>query len=123
MVSIHEKKVSGARKKARHRRTAGDAVIAVTLAKNLVRQIDRWRREHGTKTRSEAIRRLLAQALGTDPERRVTRKFAAAASELAGREIDRLADQSATSEEQAERKRRLIEGPQDLRTARRGSRN
>ena len=115
--------VSVARKKAHHRHTAGDALIAVTLAKNLLRQIDRWRRGHGAKTRSEAIRRLLEQALGTDPERRVTRKFATAASELAGREIDRLADQSATSEEQAERKRRLIQGPQDLRTARRGSRN
>jgi hypothetical protein len=40
------------------------------------------------------------------------------AAEMAGREIDRLADRSATSEEQAQRKRRLIKGPREFRDMR-----
>jgi hypothetical protein len=40
------------------------------------------------------------------------------AAEMAGREIDRLADQSATNEEQARRKRRLIKGPREFRDMR-----
>jgi hypothetical protein len=78
-------------------------------------QIDRWQREHGVKTRSDAICRLLKQALGADPGRRISRKFAAKASDLAGQVIDRLTDPSATTEEQANRKRRLIKGPRGFR--------
>jgi metal-responsive CopG/Arc/MetJ family transcriptional regulator len=111
------------RKRPRRSRAAGDAVMAVRVPGRVLGQIDRWRRKHGAKTRSEAIVRLVERALRTDPGRRVTRKFAATASELAGREIDRLADQSATTVEQAKRKRRLIKGPQELRTARRDLRN
>jgi metal-responsive CopG/Arc/MetJ family transcriptional regulator len=113
---------------ASHKKRGGhrggrDLVTAVRLPREIWGQIDRWRREHGVKTRSEAIQRLVDQVLGSDPERRLSRKAVAKASELAGREIDRLADQSATKEEQAKRKRRLIKGPWELRRARRGLRN
>ena len=40
------------------------------------------------------------------------------AAKMAGREIDRLADQAATSEERAKRKRRLIKGPREFRDLR-----
>ncbi len=40
------------------------------------------------------------------------------AAEMAAREIDRLGDQTATSEEQAKRKRRLIKGPREFRELR-----
>ena len=40
------------------------------------------------------------------------------AAEMASREIDRLADQAATSEEQVQRKRRLIKGPREFRDMR-----
>jgi len=123
MVRSMKKTATAARKRPGRRRTPGDAVIAVTLARSLLQQIDRWRRGHGGMTRSEAVRQLVERALGTDPERRVTRKFATTASKLAEGVIDRLADQSATSEEQANRKRRLMEGPRDFRTTRRDSRN
>jgi hypothetical protein len=43
---------------------------------------------------------------------------AAKASEMAGEEIDRLGDPSATDEERQIRKRRLIEGPQEFRDIR-----
>jgi metal-responsive CopG/Arc/MetJ family transcriptional regulator len=104
--------------RGRHR-TSRDAVTAVRLPGEILGRIDRWRREHGTKTRAQAIQRLVEQALGTDPARRTTRKAAAKASELAGREIDRLADPSVAAEEQAKRKRRLIKGPREFRPVRR----
>jgi hypothetical protein len=37
------------------------------------------------------------------------------AADMAGREVDRLGDQTATSDERAQRKRRLIRGPQEFR--------
>jgi hypothetical protein len=40
------------------------------------------------------------------------------AAEMAAREIDRLGDQTATSEERAKRKRRLIKGPREFRDVR-----
>lgn len=42
------------------------------------------------------------------------------AAKMAGREIDRLGDQAATSEERAKRKRRLIKGPREFRDLRGG---
>lgn len=41
------------------------------------------------------------------------------AAEMAGREIDRLGDQTATSKERAQRKRSLIKGPREFRGLRR----
>jgi metal-responsive CopG/Arc/MetJ family transcriptional regulator len=69
--------------------------MTIGFPRNVWAQIDRWRREHGVRTRSEAIQRLLEQALGTEWGRRRSRKFATKASDLAGRVIDRLADRSA----------------------------
>jgi hypothetical protein len=40
------------------------------------------------------------------------------AADMAGREIDRLGDQAASSEERAQRKRRLIKGPREFRDLR-----
>jgi hypothetical protein len=40
------------------------------------------------------------------------------AAEMAGREVDHLGDQTATSDERAQRKRRLIRGPQEFRDMR-----
>ena len=40
------------------------------------------------------------------------------AAEMAGREIDQLGDQTATREERARRKRRLIKGPREFRDIR-----
>jgi hypothetical protein len=59
--------------------------------------------------------RLLEQALaGAD-----TRPMGAAAQQkavdLASREIDKMDDQSATSEERGQRKRRLVKGPREFR--------
>lgn len=111
------------RKPPSRHRAGREARTTVRLPTDLWVQIDQWRREHGVRTRSDAIQRLLEQALGTDSGRRISRKFARKASDLAARAIDRLADQSVTRDEQAKRKQRLIKGPRELRTARRDIRN
>jgi metal-responsive CopG/Arc/MetJ family transcriptional regulator len=111
------------RKRPGRHRAGRDPVATVRLPRTMWGQIDRWRREHGAKTRSEAIERLVEQALGSDPKRRRSRKLAVKVSKLATREIDRLADPSATKEEQTKRKRRLIKGPPEFRGVRRNIRN
>jgi hypothetical protein len=72
--------------------------------------------EHG---RPEAIRRLLEQALSTAatsaPAKAGSRRKAA---QLAGRAADALGDQTATVEECAHRRRRLIKGPREFRVVR-----
>ena len=120
---VMETSTTGTRKSPRRRRAGRDAVTTVRLPRNMWGQIDRWQLEHGARTRSEAIQRLLEQALGNDPGRRMSRKLAAKASDLAGRVIDRLADRSATGKEQAKRKRRLVKGPREFRTGRRNVQN
>jgi hypothetical protein len=48
----------------------------------------------------------------------VRTKRAAKAREMAGQEIDRLSDPSATDEERQRRKRRLVKGPKEFRDVR-----
>jgi hypothetical protein len=45
-------------------------------------------------------------------------KAASKASDLAGQQIDKLADSSATVEERQQRKRRLLKGPTEFRDIR-----
>jgi len=76
--------------------------------------IKRWAKANGSPSRSDTIRRLIEQALGppAGPAKSGSRRKAA---ELAGRAIDSLGDQTATVEERAHRKRRLIQGPHEFR--------
>jgi hypothetical protein len=64
--------------------------------------------------RSEAIRRLVEMGLASARRAEVRSKRAATASEMAGQEIDRLGDPSATDEERQIRKRRLLKGPKSF---------
>ena len=98
-----------------------DPVSAVRLPPQLANAIDeRAARQDSIQTRSEAIRRLVELALATGPAlpQRLS-KDAPKASHMAEQEIDRLADPSATQEEQASRKRRLLKGPKEFRDMRR----
>jgi hypothetical protein len=70
------------------------------------------------------IEKLLAdyckkRALAGAPSSRSSAKGAPKAAEMAGRKIDQLGDRSATDEERASRKRRLIRGPKEFRDMRR----
>src|ERR1700677_2862555 len=68
--------------------------------------IDAWRRKQGDlPSRTEAIRRLVAQALAAADTRPLGAGAQQKAADLASREIDKMDDQAATSEERAQRKR------------------
>jgi hypothetical protein len=67
----------------------------------------------------EAIRRLVDLGLAeTTPLGQRSPKATAKALELAGQQIDKLSDSSATAEEQQDRKRRLLKGPREFRDIR-----
>jgi hypothetical protein len=71
-------------------------------------------------SRPEAIRRLVERALIAEPSApRARSKGAPKAAEMASHEINKLGDKSATDEERATRKRRLISGPKEFRGIRR----
>ena len=54
----------------------------------------------------------------TDPMKQRSPESAGKALDLAGQEIDKLSDPSATAEEQQVRKRRLLKGPREFRDIR-----
>jgi metal-responsive CopG/Arc/MetJ family transcriptional regulator len=85
----------------------------------LIAKIDKWAARNDVSSRSEAIRRLVEVGLGeAPPAQRQSRKAASKASDMAGRQIDKIADPSATDEERQQRKRRLLKGPREFRDIR-----
>jgi len=94
--------------------TGKDPLYGVRIPDALMASIKRWAKANGSPSRSDTIRRLIEQALGppAGPAKSGSRRKAA---ELAGRAIDSLGDQTATVEERAHRKRRLIQGPHEFR--------
>ena len=113
--------ISRTEKKSRGRPRKDPTSIHLTLVPDLLARVDKWiNQQEPTPSRPEAIRRLVEQSLtetaaGHPPSKATARK----ASELAAREIDQLADNTATGEERASRKRRLIAGPKEFRGIRR----
>jgi hypothetical protein len=83
-------------------------------------RVDAWAAGQTDKPgRSEAIRRLVELGLaGSQPTKRRTPKAASKAIDLAGQQIDKLADPWATAEERQQRKRRLLKGPAEFRELR-----
>jgi hypothetical protein len=71
-------------------------------------------------SRPEAIREILEQALEHSQPRRVVgpHKGASKAVVMAGKELDRLGDTSATEEERQSRKHRILKGPREFREMR-----
>ena len=82
--------------------------------------IEKWRAKQAPiPSVSEAIRRLVGRGLAISSTAVLRNlKTESKASNLAGVEIDRLSDQSATDEERASRKRRLLKGPKEFRDIR-----
>ena len=113
-----------AQQKQRGRPATGRGVtIGVRCHEDLIGALDNWRRTQADlPTRATAIRRLVQDALRvtrTQPSR--NRKAASKAHDMAGQEIDRLADQSLPAEERERRKRRLTKGPGEFRDIREGA--
>ena len=81
--------------------------------------IDGWAARHKAASRSEAIRQLVEMGLaGAQPAERRSAKTAARALGMAGRQIDKIGDPSASPEERRVRKRRLLKGPSEFRDMR-----
>jgi hypothetical protein len=91
-------------------------VFAIQLPEERMRAADSWANDHGV-SRSEAVADLLGQSLALG--RPMPKDRRAKAAELAAKEIDKLSNPSAPDEERQKRKRRLLEGPRELRNMRR----
>jgi hypothetical protein len=86
----------------------------------VLEKIDDWRhRQNDSPSRAEAIRRLVGLALaGSQPPKARSAKARSKALDLAGAQIDKLSDPSASSEERQQRKRQLLKGPREFREMR-----
>lgn len=97
------------------------ALIAVRMDDEPLALVDAWiasQNERGL-SRPEAIRRLVNFALSTGrPVRAEQSANSSKSSELAGNQLDRMSDNSASAEEQETRKRRLLRGPSEFREVR-----
>ena len=84
----------------------------------MISTIEAWAKRNAA-TRSEAIRRLIELGLASaQPLKPRGNKATVKASTMAGQEIDRMGDRSATDEERASRKQRLLKGPREFRDIR-----
>jgi hypothetical protein len=108
-----------ARKKRGRPATGQDPVSAIRLPPKLTISIAKWAARNGAASRSEAIRRLVELGLASvKPMKPGSRKAAARASAMAGRQIDKLVNPAMPEEERHARKRRLIKGPREFREMR-----
>ena len=97
------------------------SALEMRLGRSFLKTVDEWRRKQkDLPSRAVAIRRLVERALANRPRGRqqLSKGAKRKAAKMAGREIDRLGDQTATREERARRKRRLIKGPREFRDIR-----
>ena len=107
-------------KRGRPKTTGKGELIGVRCHKDFLAALDVWRaQQEGEVSRPDAIRRLAELALAsTKPTRTLHQKAIAKASDIAGKQIDRMSDGYATDDERASRKRRLLKGPKEFRDIR-----
>jgi hypothetical protein len=93
-------------------------VWLVRFADEPLALVDAWvagQKETGM-SRPEAIRRLVGLAISRAKPNRVERSATSSQpAKLAGDQLDRMSDKSASAEEQEIRKRRLLKGPIEFR--------
>jgi hypothetical protein len=93
--------------------------MQMRVSKAFLKIVDDWRRKQpDLPSRSEAIRRLVELGLASAPTPLPRTKGRRRASDMAATAIDAMVDTSASSEDQAKRKRRLLKGPEEFRSAR-----
>jgi hypothetical protein len=112
-------------KKRRGRPATGkDPQVVLRMPATLIAAVDSWAAANGA-IRSEAIRRLVEIGLtvktkgrlkGEEPKQRQEPKQRA--RDMAGNTIDRMTDTTASPDDQASRKRRLLKGPEEFRNVR-----
>ena len=76
------------------------------------------RLEKESKEKASAKTKIITSKMAKPAGRPKSKKDRVKAEEIAGQEIDRLSDRSATSEQRASRKRRLLKGPKEFRDIR-----
>jgi len=112
------KSISVKRKKPGRPATGTEPLYGVRISDELMGQIQKWGRENSA-TRSEAIRRLVELGLaGAKKFAAPSQQTRAKAKKFATEQIDRMGNSTATAEEQASRKQRLLKGPEEFREAR-----
>jgi hypothetical protein len=108
------------RKRGRPKTTGRGEGILVRLQPDLLNALDQWIADQPTPkpSRPDAVRKALADwllGLGMLPIELTSNDQITKSAAMAGRTLDALADQSASSEDRATRKRRLVKGPKELR--------
>jgi metal-responsive CopG/Arc/MetJ family transcriptional regulator len=99
--------------------TVEGPVTSIRLPPKLASAVDAWAERNAAKSRSDAIRCLIEQALAHAPHRARPKAESLKASALARRELERATeDDGAHPEEQERRKRRLLKGPPEFREMR-----
>jgi len=108
------------KRKKRGQPAAGrDRFVGTRLPEPLLARISKWTEKNDATSRSEAIRRLVQIGLQFDAQEQPFKASSRArAKELAGAQIDKMGDASATHEEPTERKQRLTRGPSEFREKR-----
>jgi hypothetical protein len=119
------KTAGGKRAGAGRPATGKDPVRTMRLSDEFIASVDAWAAKQDDQPgRSEAIRRLVELGLSAGkPFAKTSKRTSAKVKELAGQAIDAVADPRASTEEQAERKRRLLKGPEEFLDLRRDHKN
>jgi hypothetical protein len=94
--------------------------MGLPMSRSLRQATLRWAERQSDKpSLPEAVRRLIALGLTvTQQHKQANLARARKANEIAAVQLDKLADTSASSEEQADRKSQLLRGPEEFRKAR-----
>ena len=109
--------VGGKRPGAGRKPTGTDPARTIRLSDKFIANIDAWAAtQEDQPGRSEAIRRLVE--LGLTVPKQTSRARAAKANAMAGKQLDDLVDASASADQQATRKRRLLSGPEEFQSVR-----
>jgi hypothetical protein len=118
MKTAIRKSLKGGKRPGAGRPSTGQApIMSLRMPLELTAAVEGWAaRQPERPARSEAFRRLVELGLAASTSRRPTDpKAHARSAEMAHATLDRHADQTATPEEQASRKRRLMKGPKEFR--------
>lgn len=95
------------------------ASVTVRLPTELADRIDVWAGAHDATTRADAIVSLVEIGLAAGDNHGAAASLRSRAATLAGQQIDRMADATATDAERENRKNRLTDGPSAFRDVRR----
>ena len=104
------------------KRRPGIVGITVQMPESLLRKVDGWAaRQRPPATRPRAFQDLLRLGLkvaAVTPRGRSSNKSAKQAAGMAGEVLDTMGDRSATVADRADRKTRLLKGPEEFRRMR-----